>query len=111
MNVPNRDQASVPERKLRDYLLSLSHPVGKSKARFFRGLGFDESTIDQLREELKEVIQRAPVEETERTSHGTKYVVVGSIRSPDGEEVTIRTVWMIEEEGPGAPRFVTAYPA
>ena len=96
---------------MRDYLLSLSHPVGKSKARFFRGLGFDESTIDQLREELKEVVQRAPVEETERTSHGTKYVVVGSIRTPNGGYVSIRTVWIIEEEGVDAPRFVTAYPA
>jgi len=111
MNVPNWERAYVPERKVRDYLLSLSHPVGKSKARFFRGLGFDEATVDQLREELRGVIQRAHVEETERTSHGTKYVVVGSIRSPNGEDVTIRTVWMIEEEGPDAPRFVTAYPA
>lgn len=62
-----------------DYLLSLSHPVGTSKARFFRGLGFDESTVDQLREELRGVVQHAHVEETERTSHGTKYVVVGSL--------------------------------
>ena len=96
---------------MRDYLLSLSHPVGKSKARFFRGLGFDESTVNRLREELKGVIQRAPIEETERTSHGTKYVVVGSIRTPDGGNVSVRTVWMIEEEGADAPRFVTAYPA
>lgn len=92
MKVPSRGRAYVSERKLRAYWLSLWHPVGTSKARFFRGLGFDESTIDQLREELRGVVQRAQIEEIERTTHGTKYVVVGSIRSPNGEEVTIRTV-------------------
>lgn len=111
MTVPNRERAYVPERTLRDYLLSLSHPFGKSKARFFRWLGLDESTVDRLREALRGVVQQHDIEETERTSHGTKYVVIGSIRSPNGEEVTLRTVWMIEEEGPGAPRFVTVYPA
>lgn len=111
MNVPNRERAYVPEEKLRTYLLSLSHPVGKSKARFFRGLGFDESNVERLREELRGVVQRARVEETEHTSRGTKYVVIGSIRTPSGKKVAIRTVWMIEEEGSDAPRFVTAYPA
>lgn len=46
MRVPNRDHAYVPERKLTGYLLSRSHPVGTSKARFFRGLGFDESNVE-----------------------------------------------------------------
>jgi hypothetical protein len=43
--------------------------------------------------------------------YGTKYVVVGSIRTPNGGDVSIRTVWIIEGEGADAPRFVTAYPA
>jgi hypothetical protein len=111
MDVPNRDRAYVPERKLRAYLLSLSHPVGRSKARFFRGLGFDGSTVEKLRDELRGVVQRGEVQETERTTHGTKYVVIGSIRTPSRDEVFVQTVWMIEKEGPDAPRFVTAYPA
>lgn len=34
MILPNRERAYIPEAKLVHYLLSLSHPVGKSKARF-----------------------------------------------------------------------------
>jgi hypothetical protein len=41
MKLPNADKAYVPPNKLLDYLLSLSHPVGGSKARFFRSAGFD----------------------------------------------------------------------
>ena len=111
MRVPNHDQAYVPERKLTGYLLSRSHPVGKAKARFFRGLGFDASNVEQLREELRDLVQREDVAETERTPHGTKYVVVGSIRTPRRERVSIRAVWIIEKEETDGPRFVTAYPA
>lgn len=40
MLLPNREKAYVPERKLTSYLLSLTHPVGKSKAQFFYRHGF-----------------------------------------------------------------------
>lgn len=98
-------------RKLTDYLLSPSHPVGRSKARFFRGLGFDASDADALRAELLMLARRGEVKETKRTPYGTKYVVVGSIRTPGGEEATVTTVWIAEASGSTAPRLVTAYPA
>ncbi len=52
MKLPHRDRAHVPMRKLTNYLLSPSHPVGRSKAPFFRGLGFNASDADALRAEL-----------------------------------------------------------
>jgi hypothetical protein len=110
MKLPNRTQAYVPERKLTAYLLSLSHPVGGSKARFFRKIGFDESNVEHLQEELWMLAQRSAIDEVEETPHGTKYVITGLLHSPDGEAVTVRTVWMMERES-DAPRFVTAYPA
>ena len=38
--LPNADSAIVDEEKLRGYLLSPNHPVGRFKARFFFALGF-----------------------------------------------------------------------
>jgi len=111
MKLPGRERAFVPERKLTAYLLSLSHPVGRAKARFFRRLGFDGSNADRLRNELIDLAQRADVASTECTAHGTKYVVDGLLSTPSGDEAAVRTVWIIEDSRPDAPRFVTAYPA
>lgn len=110
MKLPARNRARVPERKLTGYLLSLSHPVGGPKARFFRRHGFDDSRADLLREEFLDIAKRADVTGTEETAYGTKYVLDGSVTTPRGEKVAVRTVWMIEDHGPEAPRFVTAYP-
>jgi hypothetical protein len=38
--LPNADRAIVPEAKVRDYLLSNAHPVGRFKAVFFIALGY-----------------------------------------------------------------------
>jgi hypothetical protein len=48
VRLPNRQQAYVPDTKLTGYLLSLVHPVGRSKARFFRRFGFDDSNVEML---------------------------------------------------------------
>jgi len=45
MRLPNGTNAYVPREKLVEYLLSETHAVGKSKARFFRGFGFDETNV------------------------------------------------------------------
>lgn len=111
MKLPARGRAYVPKRKLTGYLLSISHPVGGAKARFFRQYGFDDSHADLLRDELLGLAGRADVGSTEDTPYGTKYVIDGSVTTPRGEEISVRTVWMIEDDGPDAPRFVTAYPA
>ncbi len=39
MNLPGVDRAVIDEAKIRDYLLSDAHPVGRFKAAFFVGLG------------------------------------------------------------------------
>jgi hypothetical protein len=35
MKLPNGDRAMVHEAKVRDYLLSTDHPIGRFKARVF----------------------------------------------------------------------------
>ena len=45
MRLPRSDALVVDVRKVRDYLLSATHPVGQHKARFFAALGFRETSV------------------------------------------------------------------
>jgi len=107
--LPNAANAHVPLSKLTDYLLALSHPVGKAKAKFFRGLGFDESTALELGRALIAIATSHAVSESVSSLHGTKYIVDGTLNAPGGIRVWVRTVWILEA-GEDHPRFVTAYP-
>ena len=40
MQLPHVSSATVDRAKVVDYLLSETHPAGRSKARFFRAFGF-----------------------------------------------------------------------
>ena len=52
MKLPNGDLAVIPPAKLLDYLLSEAHPVGRSKALFFRAAGFVDANVAFLEEGL-----------------------------------------------------------
>ncbi len=109
MTLPNRNEAFVPPAKLQGYLLSYTHSVGQAKAKFFREFGFDETNLSLFESALLSVAQTEDVLDTIATPFGTKYVVDGSISTPVGTAVSVRTVWIIEH-GETKPRFVTAYP-
>ena len=91
-------------------MLSETHPVGKSKAKFFRMHGFDDHNVDQLEQGLLRIAREEEVADTELAPHGEKFVVCGGVPTPSGRMVEIETVWIVEAEGV-PPRFVTAYPA
>lgn len=109
MKLPNGEDASVPWEKLTDYLLSLSHPVGGPKARFFRGVGFDETHAQDLERAFLAIARSGEVTETVPSPHGTKYIVDGPLMAPNGSSIRVRTVWIVEH-GRDRPRLVTAYP-
>ena len=110
MVLPNRDESQIPDEKLTQYLLALNHPVGHSKAVFFRGVGYDESNIEKLRDGFLTIAKNEDVQEEISTKYGMKYVIQGPLNVPSGKTVFVTTVWIIEE-GQTSPRFVTAYPA
>ena len=109
MRLPNKEKAYIPPNKLTGYLLSETHAVGKSKAKFFRPLGFDETTVEQLEQGLLAIAQTNEVRESIALPHGTKYVIDGLLKTPKGTVVRIRTIWILEAEDEN-PRFITAYP-
>jgi Domain of unknown function (DUF6883) len=109
MLLPNGEGAVIPADKLTKYLLAVNHPVGHSKAAYFRGLGYHDDNVSQLIGALAEVARTAEVSDTIDNEYGTKYVMRGKLRAPSGRTVWVRVVWIVDK-GETAPRFVTAYP-
>ena len=101
-------KAVIASEKLRDYLLSPAHPVGRYKALYFRTLGFDQSNWQLLEMQLRAMVSR-PAEPLDATEYGAKFAIKGPVKGPNGRVAEIVTVWiiLIRDE---TPRFVTAYP-
>jgi hypothetical protein len=110
MELPNRENAYIPLSKLRDYLLSKTHPVGRWKAVFFQSLGFDETKIDMLERGLIAIANSGDVMDVVSSAYGMKYVIDGLLQTPTAGFINVRTVWIIDK-GEERPRFVTAYPS
>lgn len=110
MNLPYCEDAQIDPAKLHDYLLSTSHPIGRSKAKFFRGFGFDDDNADLLEDGLLQIARTETVLFVTESRHGVKYVIEGWLQTPAGVAVKVRTVWIIEYAKP-YPILVTAYPA
>jgi len=109
MKLPNAHLATVSIDKVVGYLLSPTHPRGKSKAVFFRNLGFDESAPESLATKLTRHAMENDVLHETATEFGVRYVIDGWIDSAIGQRARIRTVWFIDH-GREIPRFVTAHP-
>ncbi len=107
--MPMADRAIVPEVKLVEYLLSSTHPDGRGKARFFLRFGFRAAQWPELATALRQHACEHGVLESMETPFGTRYVVEGPLRSPDGRSPEVRTIWFVELNS-GYPRLVTAYP-
>jgi len=93
---------------VRDYLLSDTHPDGRSKARFLRARGDDATEPWRLAADLRELALAGRVKAVRETPWGRLYRVDGSAIAPDGAAIDLATVWIIGAES--VPRLVTAYP-
>lgn len=109
MKLPNSSLAYIPSGKLTAYLLSETHSVGKSKAKLFRSVGYNELNVSLLKEGLLSIAKTADIIDTQSSEHGIKYVIEGLLQTPVGGTLKIRTIWIVEKEQ-DRPRFVTAYP-
>ncbi len=109
MKLPNAHRATVSRAKILGYLLSDTHPRGKSKAVFFKRLGFDATRAESLADELFRHASENEVEHRMETDFGDRYVIDGWIVAPTGTRARIRTVWFVDA-GEETPRFVTAHP-
>jgi len=108
MKLPNAERAEVRPEKLREYLLSPSHPVGRFKARFFESLGYTLQNWEALSEAFLEFAHTGEAEELS-SPYGRKFQIVGDLVAQAGGGVSIVTIWILQSSD-SPPRFVTAYP-
>ena len=108
LHLPHRASAVVPLGKVRDYLLSISHPDGRSKARYFGSRGYESRSPWRLAADLRNIAAVGEVVAVRHTEWGTIYRVDGATDAPDGAPIHLATIWIIGPET--TPRLVTAYP-
>ena len=108
MKIPNAETAFIPSEKIKDYLLSLSHPVGRFKAVFFNSLGYSSNNWEQLSNDIRSTLHH-DADKKEKSEFGQKYEINSKIVGPFKKTAHITTVWIILTDK-DYPRFVTAYP-
>lgn len=107
--LPNAASAAVEPTKVRDYLLSASHPIGRFKAVVFNSLGYTQDDWPRLRDDLLAHARSGTARPAGASKYGQKYLVSGTLTGPNGRWGVFVSVWLLGSDG-SAPRFLTAYP-
>lgn len=109
MKLPNYEQAIVPQKKITQYLLSLTHPDGKSKAKFFLRFGFTKDAWETMAIAFINHASNHELAKIEESPFGIRYVVEGELITPDGRNPEVRSIWFIAT-GDDIPKLISAYP-
>jgi len=109
MKLPNADRALVDERKVREYLLSKSHPIGRFKAAFLARAGFEAENWEELILALLDLARHGEAVLGDANEYGQKYLVSGTLNSPGRVGLEITTVWILPKSDV-QPRLVTVFP-
>ena len=109
MRLPKSGRAIIEPAKVRDYLLSHEHPVGRFKATFFGVLGYRREQWQRLARDLVHVGRFGTARPAEKIEFGQKYEVRGMLDGPSGRMAGVVTIWIVLN-GEDFPRFITAFP-
>ena len=109
MKLPGAEQAVIAPAKIRDYLLSTSHPVGRFKEPFFASLGYTVANWQRLEQDLLALAVSGEAEPGRESPYGQKYEIHGTLNGPSGRSARVLTVWIVRL-GSDIPEFVTAFP-
>ena len=109
MNLPGWERAVVDSAKVRDYLLSASHPVGRFKAAFFNALGYTDVNWTVLQNDLLTIAESDAATAGLTSEFGEKYEIRATLVGPSGRNATVVTAWIVRA-GEDLPRFITAHP-
>jgi hypothetical protein len=107
--LPHADRAVIAPEKVRDYLLSKVHPVGRFKSVVFSALGYRAEEWERLRDDLLALARTGVVSLGRASTFGQRYEVTGILSGPNGREARFVSVWMLPAENE-PPRFITAVP-
>ena len=110
MKLPSRQRAYIERAKITEYLLSATSPRGRAKAKFFVRFGFSVERWPEFADALRMHGRDGSVARVSDSVHGNRYYVEGTIRTPDGRNPRVVTVWQLDT-GNDSPRLITAFPA
>ena len=82
MKLPAAERAVIESAKIRDYLLSTSHPVGRFKAPFFASLGYTSANWHRLEADLRDLAISGDTEPGHDSPYGQKYEIRGTLKEP-----------------------------
>lgn len=99
--------ALIAKVKVAGYLLKWRPENDKSH--FLGSAGYTGAHADQLVDDIRR--QLLPVEAMfeETTDYGTKYRISGALIGPNGRQLRVETIWMVEAAS-GLTKFITFYP-
>jgi len=109
VDLPGASRAIVEPAKVKDYLLSTTHPIGRFKAPLFLRLGYTADSWEVLRSDLLELAQTHQAAPSQKSNYGAKYEVRATLKGPNGRSAKLVTVWIVRTDE-DFPRLVTAYP-
>jgi hypothetical protein len=107
--LPNYEKAFIEPAKIRDYILSPIHPIGRFKAVLFQGMGYTQENWERLIDDIRLYHLALDAEPIEKSKYGQKYAISGLIKGPNGKIAMFKSIWIILE-GKDIPRFITIYP-
>jgi hypothetical protein len=107
--LPNAHLAEIDPAKLRGYLLSTEHPLGRFKARFFTALGFSAERWQEFEGALRAQHLTQDAEPGLAGAHGQTFTIRAILSGPAGQSAVVISVWFVRTNE-NVPRFVTAYP-
>lgn len=107
----------IERRKLEEYLLSPTHPIGRHKLRLWRSVfGLHEGDGERLEHLLREQLAQAtPAERPPRVVGNPRRIVrewellLPRFRGPNGNEGPVLTAWALKSPD-DRPHLSTAYP-
>jgi hypothetical protein len=109
VRLPNADQAVIDPQRLHGYLLSVSHPVGRFKARFFTALGYVAEHWEEFESDIRVQHLTQDADLSESMPDGELFTIRAILNGRNGQSAIVLSVWFVPAVG-GVPRFVTAYP-
>lgn len=108
MLLPNAEHAFVDLRKLADYSLDPTHPVGRHKSAVFRSaLGFTADDADTLHELLLRAVLVHDAVPGRRDEFGLRYTVDFPVATQSGSAV-LRSAWILRPDE-DFPRLTTCF--
>jgi hypothetical protein len=105
---PYPEDFEVKGDKVLRYLFNRSSEDGAPKGDFLMHFGFSPDRPLELMEALGDHPSPATWTRAFEAPHGVKFYFEGPLRSPDGRNPVIRTVWQVDYDGDGrTARFIT----